>query len=318
MRKIFNIIVLVILLCLFNVNVNASSAKCTYHHENSVGADKWDITVSIDENLNINTKITGNTFVEIDNNSTSLVVGELINTTTGELKCKDTITYKSTGTKGKKTFYGFSFSTYSLTLPLSNAEVINDGTGVTVVRTCNYGNYRIDVLSNGSLKGYNPNYNVSVSDTAGKFKNGCPDNIFIKEANGGHREASSAYIDTVNNNGKTTYRDGVNPNNTGELTTKKIDLSGPSGCKNILGDDVTNILHNILKTIQYAGPILVAIMTIIDLVKASLSGEQDELKKMMPKFIKRLVAAMLLFFIPLLVNLIFDIILGISIDNVCI
>lgn len=101
-------------------------------------------------------------------------------------------------------------------------------------------------------------------------------------------------------------------------TTKKvkIDLNGPNGCKNILGDEGTQILKNILKTIQYAGPILVALMTIIELVKASINGELDDLKKMFPRFTKRIIAAILLFFIPLLINLLFNFI-GIT-DKICI
>lgn len=113
-------------------------------------------------------------------------------------------------------------------------------------------------------------------------------------------------------------------NNKEETTTKvtttkrvKIELDGPNGCNNILGDEGTRIFNNILKTIQYAGPILVAIMTIIDLVKVSISGDKEGLTKLHPKFIKRLVAAMLLFFIPLLINLVFDFV-GIDIDKICI
>ena len=70
-------------------------------------------------------------------------------------------------------------------------------------------------------------------------------------------------------------------------------------------------LQNVLDLVKYGGPILVAIFTIIDLIKASLSGEKDDMKKATNKFGKRLIAAILLFFIPLIVDLIFKFV-GIS------
>lgn len=90
-----------------------------------------------------------------------------------------------------------------------------------------------------------------------------------------------------------------------------------TGCNSILGDDMSKIIDNIFKTIQYAGPILVIVLTALDMLKAVTSGEQDQMKKASNKFVKRLIAAMLLFFVPLLCNLVFDVV-GITVPDSCI
>lgn len=87
-------------------------------------------------------------------------------------------------------------------------------------------------------------------------------------------------------------------------------------CTSLFGTEVQIIFNNILKIIQYAGPILVAIFTIIDLIKAFVSGDDGELNKVFKKFIKRLIAAALLFFLPILVRLIFEI-TGLTAPNIC-
>ena len=79
--------------------------------------------------------------------------------------------------------------------------------------------------------------------------------------------------------------------------------NAPINCNDLLPSDVLTLLKNILKYIKYFGPILVMAFTIFDLIKTVVSGENTEIKKIFIKFIKRLVAAILLYFIPILVNL---------------
>lgn len=79
------------------------------------------------------------------------------------------------------------------------------------------------------------------------------------------------------------------------------------GCKALLGGEgspVLELVNTILKFVRYAGPILMAAFTIIDLIKTAVSGEKDELKKVFQRFLKRFIAAVLLFFLKDIVNLI--------------
>ena len=96
-----------------------------------------------------------------------------------------------------------------------------------------------------------------------------------------------------------------------------VDPDGDESCNSILGDDMSEIINNIFKTIQYAGPVLVIVLTALDMLKAITSGEQDQMKKATNKFTKRLIAAMLLFFVPLLCSLVFDI-AAITVPDSCI
>lgn len=73
-------------------------------------------------------------------------------------------------------------------------------------------------------------------------------------------------------------------------------------CQGILGEDLTALLKDALRLMQIAGPILVIIMTIIDLIKATANGGKDDLSKVGKKTVKRLIYAVLLFLIPTILN----------------
>lgn len=66
-------------------------------------------------------------------------------------------------------------------------------------------------------------------------------------------------------------------------------------------------IKNILKWIKYILPVLVIILGIIDFIKAIASDSDDEMKKAQGRFIKRLIAAALLFLVPALIEFIFEI-----------
>lgn len=78
-------------------------------------------------------------------------------------------------------------------------------------------------------------------------------------------------------------------------------------CQGIFGEDLTALLKDALRLMQIAGPILVIIMTIIDLIKATSNGGKDDLSKVGKKTVKRLIYAVLLFLIPTILNWVFSI-----------
>lgn len=63
---------------------------------------------------------------------------------------------------------------------------------------------------------------------------------------------------------------------------------------------------NIIKWIKYIIPVIVIILGIIDFIKAIASSSDDEMKKAQGRFIKRLVAAALIFIIPFIIEFILD------------
>lgn len=73
-------------------------------------------------------------------------------------------------------------------------------------------------------------------------------------------------------------------------------------CEGVLSGEFTEFLKDAFGLMKIAGPILVIIMTTIDLIKAVASGGKDDLPKLGTKTVKRLIYAVLLFVIPSLLD----------------
>lgn len=82
--------------------------------------------------------------------------------------------------------------------------------------------------------------------------------------------------------------------------------TGTAACKGLFGDTLTGMVQDALDLMKIAGPILVIVMTIIDLIKAVASGGKDDLSKLGTKTLKRLIYAVLLFVIPSLLDWLFS------------
>ncbi len=67
-------------------------------------------------------------------------------------------------------------------------------------------------------------------------------------------------------------------------------------------EPVINFLKSILTIIQWAIPIMLIIMGTIDLGKAVLSSDDKEIKGATSKLVKRAIAAVAVFFVPIIVN----------------
>ncbi len=78
-------------------------------------------------------------------------------------------------------------------------------------------------------------------------------------------------------------------------------------CDSQLGD-IIGIAGFILKVIQFAVPVILIIIGSIDLVKAVTAGKEDDVKKNQKVLIKRAIAAVLVFLVPLFVSIILGLI----------
>lgn len=63
---------------------------------------------------------------------------------------------------------------------------------------------------------------------------------------------------------------------------------------------------NILRWIKYLLPVAVIVLAILDFIKAIGADKDDEMKKAQGRFVKRLIAAALVFIIPLIIEFILD------------
>lgn len=65
---------------------------------------------------------------------------------------------------------------------------------------------------------------------------------------------------------------------------------------------VVSVVKFILKIIQWVVPIILIVLGTIDLVKAVVAGKDDDIKKHQQTLIKRIIAAVIVFLIPMLVT----------------
>lgn len=74
-------------------------------------------------------------------------------------------------------------------------------------------------------------------------------------------------------------------------------------CEGILGDELLEFINKIFGWIQIAAPIIVIVLGGVEFAGAILQDDKDALKKALNKFIKRLIIAVALFFIPMILEL---------------
>lgn len=73
-------------------------------------------------------------------------------------------------------------------------------------------------------------------------------------------------------------------------------------CGDFLDKDIVDFINEIMGWVRIAAPILLIGFGILDFVKATFSGKEEDMKKNRERFIKRIVAAILLFLVPIFVN----------------
>ena len=78
---------------------------------------------------------------------------------------------------------------------------------------------------------------------------------------------------------------------------------------------VYDLLQTLLNYMKILGPILVVILSAVDFIKAVASSDEEAMKKAQHRLIIRLTAAIALFLVPTLVQLILDVLVGASDPN---
>lgn len=72
----------------------------------------------------------------------------------------------------------------------------------------------------------------------------------------------------------------------------------------LIDTQLADIVHLIIKIIQIVVPILLIIFGMLDLAKAVMAQKEDEIKKGQQTFVKRLIAAIIVFFVIAVVKLV--------------
>ena len=80
-----------------------------------------------------------------------------------------------------------------------------------------------------------------------------------------------------------------------------------NNCEDLIGSEGRKLINTLMKWMRIAVPILLIVFGIIDFATALFSSKEDDMKKKRETFIKRIIAAVLVFLAPILVNLLLDV-----------
>lgn len=78
-------------------------------------------------------------------------------------------------------------------------------------------------------------------------------------------------------------------------------------CNGILTQDAAKFLGKIMGWIRILVPILLIVLGAVDFGQVVISDDKDNMKKAISKFVKRCIAAVAVFFVPLIVKVLLDI-----------
>ena len=241
---------------------------------------------------------------------------------------------KYTYLKTSATSFNKSLGTISLIDSTNNGQSIaakkeENPNAVTLLRTCRVtgksttsgggkADATVKVYSDGILKveSTDSRYKVNTSSdvTFNMFKDKCPTDkvVLMCGGSGSNNFCNLTTEDNVINQKSTPTKEendldkveeqnGANKNNDVEENGQTNSDSDRIDCEGLLGPDVRDDISEILGWIKIAVPILLVVLGSLDFSKAVLADDQNALSKAWKTFIKRIIAAIAVFFAPYLI-----------------
>lgn len=158
----------------------------------------------------------------------------------------------------------------------------------------------------------------------------CPEYLIVRTKNNfksygafatNNENEAKKFVNASNQNGeyKAWYLKFKNSNGTkitdeqyysGFVTTETIiDKDATLTCTELFGDknkpdSIAYLVDSALKYVRIIVPILVILLGSLDLAKAVIASKEDEMKKAQTTFIKRIILGVVVFFVPVLVDII--------------
>ena len=100
-----------------------------------------------------------------------------------------------------------------------------------------------------------------------------------------------------------TFLTETNPNaryNIGGVQSTNAQYS----CEELFDQSVIDLINDVLKYPRYIIPPLIILLGTIDFFKIIVSGKEDEMKKAQKTFIKRIIIGVMVFLVPVFLNLV--------------
>ncbi len=295
--------------------VYASSATCIYKFSNEMGT----LTITANDST-VKCNVTSTTPGNLAGVCPSVNIQNMKDSS-GNLKCPEKL-YGYTSSGGRTVTYYFSLkksdtynNVYAVLSP--DSKVLNDSSSNKEPNsasenytTCTYGSYSFKFNSEGTFVLLNSPSDTTVSSTKSVQD-------FIK-ANG-YKCPNYIIPSCVNYNGKTCGISGSHSNGAGaialnsgtenadEIVDKNSEINvpyddQPISCEHLLDEDLKKVINLVMDIVRIAAPILLIVLTAVDFAQVVISQDQDAMKKAISKVIKRAIAALALFFIPLFVK----------------
>lgn len=73
-------------------------------------------------------------------------------------------------------------------------------------------------------------------------------------------------------------------------------------CEGLLGDDLLDLISEVLNYVKIAAPILLLVLGSVDFGQAVISQDKDALSKAFSKFVKRAIICVVIFFLPIIIK----------------
>lgn len=87
------------------------------------------------------------------------------------------------------------------------------------------------------------------------------------------------------------------------IITYSINVSAAS-CNQVISQDLINTMNQyVYKPIKWLTPVLLLVLTSLDFAKVAFSGDEKGMSKATSNFLKRFVAALIIFFAPDIIQL---------------
>ena len=88
-----------------------------------------------------------------------------------------------------------------------------------------------------------------------------------------------------------------------------------ANCDGVIGPELMSEINSILRIIQIATPVILLLLTSIDFAKVVFNDNKDGLDKAKNNFMKRSIAAMIVFFAPYIIRLVLNLINDASLSS---
>lgn len=73
-------------------------------------------------------------------------------------------------------------------------------------------------------------------------------------------------------------------------------------CNELLGFEFMNVLNEVFNWIQIAVPCLVMVLCCVDVVRAAIAQDENEMNKAIPRIVKRVMIGVAIFFVPIILQ----------------